>query len=76
MLDMGDSWARRTKRFIHACGVGHLCMILFMTLLMHDVWAWRVVVFWDIVTAYFSVEFAIQVHVKAKREHQAENQKV
>lgn len=71
MLDMHDAWACRTKRFIYCCGVGHLTMVIFVTMLMHDVWAWRVVVFWDIITAYVSVEFAIQVHLRERAKRLA-----
>lgn len=60
-VNMDTLWARRLKAFIYMCGVGHLSMMVFMTMLMHEVWAWRIVVFWDCVTAIVSVEFALRV---------------
>lgn len=67
MVGASELWRQRMARFINFCGAGHILMMLFMTLAHDNVYVWRMVVGWDVLTALVSVEFAAQVWREARK---------
>lgn len=67
MVDADAAWAARMARFINFCGAGHVLMVLFMGFAHDNVYVWRFVVFWDVLTAIVSVEFAIRVFIQSRK---------